>query len=55
MGLKIIMNEKLFENKDMGKLRWIAEGMYYQFEPKRLPITYSPSFKVMCQFNLMIS
>lgn len=47
----IIMNEKLFENTETGKLHWIPEGMYYQFEPKKLPFNYNPSFNVMRQLT----
>ena len=43
------MDENQFTNILMGKLEWVAEGMYYRFEPNNLPIQYIPSNKVQQQ------
>jgi Fic family protein len=46
------MDEREFTNKDMGKLTWVTNGMYYQFEPQKLPLKYSPSAKVLRQMTI---
>lgn len=45
------MDEREFTNKEMGKLQWVAEGMYFRFEPQKLPLKYSPSIKVLRQMT----
>ena len=46
-----IMDEREFTNKSMGKLQWVVDGMYYRFEPKKLPLDYKPSIKVLKQMS----
>ncbi len=45
------MDEREFTNKEMGKLQWVAEGMYFRFEPQKLPLKYFPSTKVLRQMT----
>jgi Fic family protein len=45
------MDEREFTNKEMGKLKWVAEGMYYRFEAHKLPFIYQPSTKVLRQMT----
>ena len=45
------MDEREFINKEMGKTQWVQEGMYYRFEPAKLPLKYVPSSKVLQQLT----
>ncbi len=45
------MDEREFTNKEVGKLQWVSDGMYYRFEPKKLPLIYTPSIKVLRQMT----
>ena len=48
------MDEREFTNKEMGKLQWVdggLGGMYYRFEPRKLPLNYTPSTKVLRQMT----
>jgi Fic family protein len=45
------MKEHSFTDKKLGKLIWVPEGMYYRFEPKKLPLEYTPSSKVIQQMQ----
>ncbi len=50
----LIVDEKLFTNKNSGTLEWVQEGMYYRFNPKKLPVTYIPSSKVLRQQTMTV-
>ena len=45
------MDEREFTNKEMGKVEWVTKGMYYRFEPAKLPYNYFPSVKIMRQLT----
>lgn len=47
----VIMDETLFTSVKTGKLVWVDAGMYYRFEPNKLPFDYSPSNKISLQLT----
>ena len=45
------MNEKDFVNTKTGKLDWDIQGLYYRFEPNRLPLDFKINPKIQ---NLLV-
>lgn len=45
----LIMDENLFKEATLGKLKWEQKGAYYYFEPTLLPFRYRDSLKISKQ------